>query len=142
MQVRDIMNKSVVSVSPDEPTKLAASLLSRYNVGSLPVCTEDGSLRGIITDRDIVLRCVATGDDPSVTPVKEVMSGRILSVLPEDDIKKASDLMAQGQVRRLPVLQEGKVVGIVSLGDLAQRKSCDMEAAKALTEISANIRKR
>ena len=142
MHVSEIMNKSVVSVSPDEPAKLASCLLSRYNIGSLPVCTEDGKIRGIVTDRDIVLRCVAADNDPETTPVKEIMSRSILSVAPEDDVKKASEIMAKGQVRRLPVVQDGKVVGIVALGDMAQRKTCDMEAAKALTDISSNVRKR
>lgn len=68
MQVRDLMNPSVVSITPGESVALAARLLSRHNVGSLPVCGEDGHLRGIVTDRDIVTRCVAAEEDPAQTP--------------------------------------------------------------------------
>lgn len=67
MQVKDLMEGSVVSVTPDETAAEAARLLARHNVGSLPVCGEDGGLRGVVTDRDIVLRCVAIEEDPAKT---------------------------------------------------------------------------
>ena len=139
MQVRDLMNPSVVSITPGESASLAARLLSRHNLGSLPVCGEDGGLRGIVTDRDIVLRCVAAEEDPAQTPVKDIMSRNCAVVSPDDDAREATRLMAARQVRRLPVLEDGKVVGMVSLGDLAKCRACDMEAAEALSEISENI---
>ena len=141
MQVRDLMNPSVVSITPDESASLAARLLSRHNLGSLPVCGEDGGLRGIVTDRDLVLRCVAAEEDPNQTPVKDIMSRNCAVVSPDDDAREATRLMAAKQVRRLPVLEEGKVVGMVSLGDLATSHRCDMEASKALSDISENIKK-
>ncbi|MGE4483963.1 MAG: CBS domain-containing protein [Oscillospiraceae bacterium] len=141
MVVSDIMNKSVVSVSPDEPVTLAARLLYRYNVGSLPVCTADGKLRGMVTDRDIVLRCVAMESDPETTPIREVMSRSVITASPSDDVSRASMLMADAQIRRLPVVEDGKVVGIVALGDMAKRSTCNMEASKALSEISSNVRR-
>lgn len=139
MRVRDLMSPSVVSITPTESAALAARLLSRHNVGALPVCSPDGQLRGIVTDRDIVLRCVAAEEDPAQTQVKDIMSRNCAVVSPEDDIRLAGRLMAAGQVRRLPVLENGQVVGMVSLGDLARTHSCDMEAGKALSEISENI---
>ena len=139
MRVRDLMSPSVVSITPTESAALAARLLSRHNVGALPVCSPDGQLRGIVTDRDIVLRCVAAEEDPAQTQVKDIMSRNCAVVSPEDDIRLASRLMAAGQIRRLPVLEDGQVVGMVSLGDLARTHSCDMEAGKALSEISENI---
>ena len=141
MQVRDFMNPSVVSITPGESASLAARLLSRHNVGSLPVCGEDGGLRGIVTDRDIVLRCVAAEEDPAQTPVKDIMSRNCAVVSPDDDAREATRLMAARQVRRLPVLEDGRVVGMVSLGDLARSHRCDMEASKALSEISENVKK-
>ena len=141
MQVRDLMNPSVVSITPGESASLAARLLSRHNLGSLPVCGEDGGLRGIVTDRDIVLRCVAAEEDPASTPVREIMSRNCAVVSPEDDAREASRLMAAAQVRRLPVTDGDKVVGMVSLGDLARSHRCDMEASKALSEISENVKK-
>lgn len=140
MQVSEIMNKNVVSISPEESASFASRLLSRYNIGALPVCTRDGRLRGLVTDRDIVLRCVAIGSDPAVTPVKEIMSRSLITASPRNDVSQVSGMMATGQIRRLPVVEGGKLVGIVSLGDLARSRQFDMEAGKALSEISANIR--
>ena len=141
MQVRDLMNPSVVSITPSESASLAARLLSRHNVGSLPVCGEDGGLRGIVTDRDIILRCVAAEEDPLKTQVKDIMTRNCAVVSPDDDAREATLLMAAKQVRRLPVLEGGKVVGMVSLGDLAKCGRYEMEISRALTDISENIRR-
>ena len=84
MQVRDLMNPSVVSITPSESASLAARLLSRHNVGSLPVCGEDGGLRGIVTDRDIILRCVAAEEDPLKTQVKDIICLLYTSPSPRD----------------------------------------------------------
>lgn len=142
MLVKDVMHTRIVSVSPEEPASFASRLLGRHNIGSLPVCSSDGVLKGILTDRDIVLRCVAAGSAPATTPVSEIMSRSVLTASPMDDMKKLSETMCTAQIRRVPVVDNGKVVGIVSLGDMACQPRCDMEAAKALTEISANLRRR
>ncbi len=142
MLVSEIMNSDTINVTPEETVALASRLLSRHNIGSLPVCDRDGTLRGMITDRDIVLRCVATGEDPERTKVREIMSRSIITVSPSDDVKKAAELMSRGQVRRLPVAEDGVLTGIVTLCDMAQICSLNMEAAHALTEISLNIRQR
>ena len=139
MQVRELMNQSVVSITPGESASLAARLLARHQLGALPVCGEDGGLRGIVIDRDIVTRCVAAETDPHKVPVREIMSRNCAVISPEEDAAEAARLMGAGQVRRLPVLEDGKVVGMVSLGDLAKCRACDMEAAEALSEISENI---
>ena len=130
MQVRELMNQSVVSITPGESASLAARLLARHQLGALPVCGED---------RDIVTRCVAAETDPHKVPVREIMSRNCAVISPEEDAAEAARLMGAGQVRRLPVLEDGKVVGMVSLGDLAKCRACDMEAAEALSEISENI---
>ncbi len=140
MQVRDLMNSSVVSITPGESAALAARLLSRHNLGALPVCEADGVLRGIVTDRDIVLRCVAAEEEPAQTPVREIMSRSCAVVAPDDDAREAARLMAVRQVRRLPVLEGGRVVGMVSLGDLAGSRRYDMEASKALSDISSSLK--
>ena len=142
MQISDIMSPNVVSITPEESASLAARLLYRHNIGSVPVCTNDGTLRGIVTDRDIVLRCVAAENAPDTTPVKEIMSKSIVSVSPEDDVRVATRIMAREQVRRLPVISEGKVVGMVSLGDMSKTHTYDMEASKALSEISENTNRK
>jgi CBS domain-containing protein len=105
------------------------------------VCGEDGRLRGIVTDRDIVTRCVAAEEDPAQTPVRDIMTRNCATLSPDDDPREATRLMAAQQVRRLPVLEGGKVVGMVALGDLATCHAFDMETSKALTEISEQVKK-
>ena len=111
-------------------------------MGSLPVCGEDRRLRGMVTDRDIVLRCVAAEEDPAQTLVRDIMTRGCASISPHEDCRAATLLMAQQQIRRLPVVEEGKLVGIISLADLARSQRFDMEAAQALGEISENIVRR
>ncbi len=142
MKVYDLMCDHVISVGVDEPVSSAARILKQQNIGSVPVCGEDGRLRGIVTDRDIVLRCVAPGGDAEKLTVGDVMTPGVITVSPYDDIGAASRIMAEAQVRRLPVCQDGAVVGMLSLGDLAMNCNCDMEAANALTDISSNIRRK
>ena len=142
MKVSELMNSSVVTVAQDESVALAARLLARGNVGSLPVRGPNGELRGVVTDRDIVLRCVAADASPEKTSVGEIMTRSVVTVSPGDDIARASRLMGAAQVRRLPVTESGKLVGILSLGDMARVDVCDAEARRALTGISANIRDR
>ena len=139
MEIKDLMNPSVVTIEPTASAALAARLLSRHNVGSLPVCGEDRRLRGMVTDRDIVLRCVAAEEDPAQTPVRDIMSRGCATVSPGADCREATRLMARQQVRRLPVVDRGKLVGMISLSDLARSHRFDMEAAQALCEISENI---
>lgn len=141
MQVRDLMSQSVVSITPGESTALAARLLARHDLGSLPVCGDDGRLRGIVTDRDIIVRCIAAEDDPAKVPVRDIMTRNCAVVTPGDDVREASRMMAAEQVRRLPVLEEGKVVGVITLGDLAVSQTYDMEASKALADISDQVKK-
>ena len=138
MKVRDVMTGRVISVSPQENAAVAARLLSRYNIGALPVCTKEGKLRGVVTDRDIVLRCVAADDDPRQTKVSDLMTRRIVSIGAEESADAAAALMAREQIRRLPVEQDGKLVGIVSLADLARRADYSAQTAQTLREISSN----
>lgn len=142
MQIRDCMSGSVVTIAPEESAALAARLLTRHNLGALPVCSYDGHLRGIVTDRDIITRCVAVDQDPSRVPVSDIMSRNLETVGPDDDPHAAAARMAAHQVRRLPVVEQGKLVGMLSLGDLARSRKLDMEAAAALSEISTNVKSR
>lgn len=141
VQVREIMNPSVVSIDPSESAALAARLLARHNIGALPVCGRGGRLHGLVTDRDIILRCVAAEESPRDLSVKDIMTRRCVTVSPTDDVRQAARLMSEEQVRRLPVVEDGKVVGLLSLGDLAKCGRYEMEISKALTDISANIRR-
>ena len=138
MQVKDVMSSQPISIAPAEPVAAAARLLAQHNIGALPVCS-GGQLRGMVTDRDIVLRCVAAGENPGQTPVQAVMTRRLITVAPEDPLPIAAQLMAREQVRRLPVAQGRRLIGMVSLADLAAQPACTMEAAGTLAEISAGL---
>jgi CBS domain-containing protein len=142
MQICDIMTDKVISVAAREPVTAAARLLRQYNLGALPVCDDNGKLLGMVTDRDIAVRCVAAQADPAGTTVDQIMSRGIITASPGDSLDRAVYLMSTDQVRRLPVLEDGRLVGLVSLCDLARDRRCDMEAAEALTEISTNVRRR
>ena len=141
MKVCDIMTSRVISVSQKEPITAAARLMKRHNLGALPVCDDEGRLRGMVTDRDIVTRCVAADMDPADTMLREIMSRGIRTCSSQDDINTAARTMSHEQVRRLPVTDEGRLVGIVSLADMARREAFSMEAAEALGDISNNIRR-
>ena len=110
-------------------------MIKELNVGSLPV-SENGNITGIITDRDVVLRNVADGKAPSDTRVDEVMSKTVVTATPDMDVHRAADLMAKNQIRRLPVVKNNRMVGIVSIGDLAVRNIYENEAGEALSSIS------
>ncbi|HIY32699.1 MAG TPA: CBS domain-containing protein [Candidatus Evtepia faecavium] len=141
MLVREVMGPCVVAIHPGESAALAARLLARHNVGALPVCAGDGQLRGVVTDRDLVLRCLAAEEDPRQVPVGRIMTRHPAQVAPGDDVRLAAQTMARHQVRRLPVVEAGRVVGMVSLGDLARCGKYEMEISRALTEISGNVRR-
>lgn len=141
MLVGDIMTNHAIYVKEDEPVSAAARLLKQYNIGALPVCDGLGCLSGMITDRDIVLRCVASDEDPRHTPIGRIMSRGIKTAHPGDYIEDASETMSRSQIRRLPVIERGKLVGMLALSDMARQENCDVEASEALTEISQNIRR-
>ena len=139
MRVRDLMTNRVIRVGPGESVEVAARTLTQYNIGMLPVCREDGTLCGLVTDRDLVTRCIAANRSPAKTTVRQVMTGEVLSVGPDMEAGVAAHLMGRQQVRRLPVVEDGKLCGILSLGDLANREESVMDAADALMDITSNI---
>lgn len=135
MLVRDVMTKAVTTIHQDATIQDAARVMQQHNVGSIPVIDANG-LVGIVTDRDIVVRNIAAGQDPLSTPVKDVMTSQVTTVTPEEDVRTVSQMMASRQIRRVPVIENQKLVGMVSLGDLATTGITNMEASEALTEIS------
>ena len=134
------MNSHLICIAPEESVAVAARLMARHNIGALPVQARDGSLCGIVTDRDLVLRCTALERSATETSVARVMTGRVASVPPTASLVQAADKMAREQVRRLPVVEGRRLVGMVTLGDLSHRDDYAMEAAEALSEITANIK--
>src|SRR5438093_6109780 len=116
--VKDAMTSSVRTASPAQSLTDAAKLMKQEDVGSLPVVDGD-RLIGVLTDRDIVVRGIADGSDPHAIQVGDVASRDVVTVRPDDDLDEALRLMAQHQVRRLPVVEDGHLVGVVATADVA-----------------------
>lgn len=142
MIVKDVMSRRAFRVGPQEPASVAARMLARYNIGALPVCTEDGKIHGMITDRDIVLRCVAADRDPDRVPVRNIMTTRIVTVRADMPLEDACAQMAREQIRRLPVEDHGKLCGMLSLSDLLHAPNYESEAATVLSQITSGISSR
>ena len=142
MKLREIMSTPVVRIHPDENVMVAARTMEHYNIGAMPVCGSDGRLQGMITDRDIVTRCLASGRSPSATKVGDIMTAGIVAVRPDMEVSTAAALMGNRQVRRLPVMENGRLCGMVSLGDLSLKEESSLEAGDALTEISSHLSSR
>jgi CBS domain-containing protein len=136
VRIRDIMTDRIAYVGPDASVEQAAQLMQKHNVGSVPVVDHQG-LVGIVTDRDIVVRGIAHGRDAANTPVSEVMTSEIHSVTQDMSLSQVAEIMSQYQVRRVPVVEENRLVGIVSLGDLATHGKYDVEVARTLGEVSS-----
>ena len=134
------MTPSPITISPEECVAVASRTLTHYNIGMLPVCSPDGTLQGVLTDRDIVTRCLAGGKDPTRTPVRDIMTSQIRTASPNMDHSAAAHLMGSQQIRRLPVIENGKLCGMLSLGDLATNEETSIDAADALADITSNIR--
>ncbi len=138
MKVKEIMTTDVRTVTSNDTVASAASLMQQVNVGSVPVL-DNNKVVGIITDRDIVVRNVAKGQDPNMK-VSSVMTTNIAYATPDMDVHKVADIMAQNQIRRLPVVDNDKLVGIVAIGDLAVETIFENEAGEALHDISQGTR--
>lgn len=139
MKVRDIMTGPAITVAADETVEVAARTLTQYNIGVLPVCDGSGKLCGVVTDRDLVIRCMAAGKSPCQTEVRDVMTKRVLSVSADMGLQEAAALMGKEQVRRLPVMDRGALQGMVSLADVARCQENRSNAADALAELSSPV---
>lgn len=128
------MTTDIQFCTPLDNVYEVAVKMKEHDIGVVPIC-EDGNLLGVITDRDIALRGVAS-KHPGSTQVTDIMSDKLITASPEMGVDEAAKLMAEGQIRRLPVMEGGKLAGMISLGDLAVRKPFSNNAAKALSEIS------
>lgn len=132
-KVRDVMTSHPVTMSPDALLIDAAEQMRDQDIGDVLVLDEDGRLRGIVTDRDMVVRALADGQEASITTVGEVCSPDVVSIDADDDLDKAVRMMCDRAVRRIPVTDDGLLVGVVSLGDLA----IERDPQSALGQISA-----
>lgn len=129
------MTDDLAVVSPETSVIEVAQLMQKHDIGAVPVC-EGANVVGLVTDRDIVVRNIAHGKDPQHTPVRDVMTTQVKSISPEMSLSQAAGIMAAQQIRRLPVVDENRLVGMVSLGDLATKAKYDVELSTTLGEIS------
>ncbi|MFI0812031.1 CBS domain-containing protein [Streptomyces echinatus] len=130
--VRDIMTSQLVSVEPQASVTSVAQKMRDKDIGIVLV-TEGDDLRGLVSDRDLVVRALAEGGDPQETTVASACSDDLVTITPDEDVDRAVELMREHSIRRLPVVEEGHAVGIISLGDLA----IERDARSALGDISA-----
>ncbi|PLR94137.1 CBS domain-containing protein [Bacillus sp. T33-2] len=134
MKIEEVMTTDVEYCTPETPLTDVALKMKELDVGVIPIC-EDDKLVGLATDRDLVIKGLAS-QLPIDTPVSEVMTSDPVRGTKSMTAEEAAELMADVQIRRLPIVEEGKLIGIVSLGDLAVTDRLDDEAGEALEEIS------
>ena len=135
MTVKDIMSKEIAILNSQDSIEKAAQLMKGRNVGSIPVCSGDQVI-GIITDRDIALRCVATGQNAIEQTVGDIMTPNTIVGNPEMDVDDAVKIMSKSQIRRLPIVENNSLVGIVALGDISLEPTLQNDAEQALATIS------
>jgi CBS domain-containing protein len=137
--LRHVMAEAPQTVTPEATVEEAASLMAEHDVGAIPVVGRDGEPRGVVTDRDLVLRVLVFRKDPSSTAVQEVMTEQDLVTLsPDAQVSEARALMAERRVRRILVTKDGRLVGVVSIGDVAEAEASKRAVGEALEEISAS----
>jgi CBS domain-containing protein len=135
----EVMTKEPVCCLPDDTATKVAQLMQTDNIGSIPVIDNDKTqkLVGIVTDRDLVLKIIAKGQDAKTTKVETVMTRQVVTCLAEDDLQKALDAMAEHQLRRIPIVDSNKkIVGIIAQADVATRVNQPEKTAKVVKEIS------
>jgi CBS domain-containing protein len=137
-RLRDVMTPSPATVRISDPVIAAARVMRDEDVGSVPV-VDEGTIAGIMTDRDIAIKVIAEGHDPQTASIGQYMSTDLVTGRPDMTLREAADLMGRHQIRRLPVVDQGRLVGIVSLGDLALEHE-DEQVEETLEEISQPAR--
>jgi CBS domain-containing protein len=140
MNIRDVMTANPTCVSPDDSIQNAARIMRDEDTGIVPV-VENGRPVGLLTDRDIVVRAVAE-DGQLNRPIREIVTANIVSARPDMSTREAAELMSEHQVRRLPVVENDHLVGIVSIGDLAVKEGRDSRVGDALQHISEGVKER
>ena len=145
MKVKDCMCKQVSCVNPNATICDVAKIMNQEHVGCVPVCENNKKIVGFVTDRDIVLRAVSCGKDINTAKVSDIMTTDVIKTTPDTDIGAAADILKKNQIRRIPVIEDGNVVGILSLGDMARNDhvnatelGCTVECICEWTETPKN----
>ena len=138
MNIREVMTPNPSTVTPNDSIQSAARIMRDEDTGAVPV-VENGRPVGIVTDRDIVVRFVAEGGQLN-GPVRDIVSDQIVSATPDMSTREAAELMSEHQIRRLPVVENDRLVGIVSIGDLAVKEGRDSRVGDTLQHISEGVK--
>ena len=140
MHIRDVMTPNPRTVTPDDSIQNAARIMRDEDTGAVPV-VENGRAVGMVTDRDIVVRAVADGGEMNRC-VRDICTGAVVAATPEMSTREAAQLMSDHQVRRLPVVENERLIGIVSIGDLAVKEGRDSRTGDTLQAISEGVKER
>ncbi len=140
MKVRELMTTDVTTAELGTTLEEIATIMRHEDVGAVPIIDDD-ELVGIVTDRDIVVRCVAEGCDPGESTAEDILTEGLVTVTAESDVQEAGDLMSRHQIRRLPVVREGRLEGMISLGDIAVKVQDRAAHGQVLEEVSAGVKR-
>lgn len=141
MKVREIMTTDVTTAELGTTLEEIATIMRHEDLGAVPILDDD-ELVGIVTDRDIVVRCVAEGGDPGQSTAEDILSEGLVTVSPDADLQEAEEMMSRHQIRRLPVVRAGHLEGMISLGDIAVKAGTQKRDAKVLENVSAGVKRR
>lgn len=136
---REIMHEGARCVGEHETLRVAAEMMREMDVGALPICGDDNRLHGMITDRDIVIRCLAEGADPSAMTAGELAQGTPHTVTADSDVRDVLRMMEEHQVRRIPVIENHRLVGMISEADLGRNLS-DADVGHMVAAVTAMTR--
>jgi len=139
MKVRDVMTERIAKAMPETTLEEIAMMMKTENTGAIPVIDED-ELIGIVTDRDIVMRCVAEGGDPTQMTAEDIVSEELDTIDPDSEVEEALHMMSQKQIRRLPVVDNGELIGMLSIGDIAVKQGDQEGSGRALKEVSQGVK--
>src|SRR4051812_20957654 len=139
MKVQEIMTVEVATATPDTTLEDVATMMRDEDTGAIPVVDGD-EITGIITDRDIVIRAIAEGKDPVETTVEDILTGNLETIEPDTDVEEAAQMMSRRQIRRLPVVENGRLIGMLSLGDIAVKEHSET-AGEALEDVSEGVKR-
>lgn len=134
MKVKDCMCHEVAYVNPNCSVEECAKIMCNNHIGCVPVCDDSKQIVGLVTDRDILLRTVGCGKEIKNTPVSDIMTCQVCSCGPDEDVSEAEQIMSDNQIRRLPVIDNNKVIGILTLGDLAANENISTDGVCATLE--------
>jgi len=137
MKVKDCMCHEVAYLTPESTIQDCAKLMCNKHVGCIPICDENKTIVGLVTDRDVILRSIACNKDIKTTPVSDIMTCQVCSCGPDEEINEAEKKMSNEQIRRLPVVDENnKIIGIITLGDLCANQNVNTnEKSQTLEKI-------